>query len=154
MAKVQLVSLVSVLSLTAVWATQSSVEPVIIPRSGPTDGPRSCPASDVHVIEAVTTGIFETIGDSIMRECGGLGWRQVADLDMRDTSQQCPSPWRETSNRGRSCRRSFNTGGCEGVSFPVMGGTYTHVCGRVTGFAESSVDAFLRNQLDGVNVTY
>ena len=142
--------LTSALLLTAVRA-QSSVEPVILP--GPTEGPRACPVGDV--IETTTSGIFENIETQIMIDCGGLGWRQVADLDMEDTAQHCPSPWQETSNLGRSCRPSISTGECEGVTFPVSGGTYTRVCGRVTGLSNGTPDGFFRSSpVDGVTVTY
>ena len=159
MAPVQFV-LFSVLLLTAVRAQPSEPlheAPVIIP--GPVDGSSSCPTSDV--LEATTSSIFESVRAQFLLspDCGGFGWRQVAELDMEVASQQCPSPWIEVSTPARSCASSISTGGCEGVSFPVSGGTYTRVCGRAVGYA---LDAFYPSNsysidgpyLAGVSVTY
>ena len=157
---------ISILLLIAVRAQPSEplrVKPVITP--GSADGSGSCPTSDV--LEATTSNIFEAVRVQflISPDCGGFGWRQVADLDMEVASQQCPSPWIEVSTPARSCASSISTGGCEGVSFPVSGGTYTRVCGRVVGYASETLDAFLdynglgdgnidNPYLDGVSVTY
>ena len=132
--------LISALLLAAVSQASEplSVEPVII--SGPADDTRSCPSSDV--LQATTSSIFEAIRVHVLTGCGGFGWGQVADLDMEVASQQCPSPWIEVSTPARSCASSISTGGCEGVSFPVSGGTYTRVCGRAVGYASRTVDAF------------
>ena len=102
--------------------------------------------------------------------CSGPGWRLVVDLDMTDSSQDCPSPWTETLTPARSCERSTSAAGCEGVSFAVSGGQYTHVCGRAVGYTSrypASPDAFADHifttvisshidtpYLDGVSVTY
>ena len=109
--------------------------PVII--QGPADGSSSCPTSDV--LEATTSSIFESIRARFLLspDCGRFGWRQVADLDMEVASQQCPSSWIEVS-----CASSISTAGCEGVSFPVSGGTYTRVCGKVVGYAIRTPAAF------------
>ena len=93
--------------------------------------------------------------------CGGPGWRLVADLDMTDPSQDCPSPWTETLTPARSCMRSTSPG-CEGVSFLVTGGQYTRVCGQAVGYTSGSPDAFAYHRngsidnpyLDGVSATY
>ena len=38
--------------------------------------------------------------------CGGAGnWRTLANLDMSDPNQQCPSTWRLVSSPGRACGR-------------------------------------------------
>ena len=97
--------------------------------------------------------------------CGGAGWRPVVNLNMADPSQDCPSPWIETLTPVRSCNKSTFAAGCDGVSFTVSGGPYSHVCGRAVGYGRRSPDAFtnftgLRNgnindpYLDGVSVTY
>ena len=154
MAPVQLV-LISSLLLTAVRAQSLGVKPVIIP--GAANGSRAC-LSDVA--EATTSSIFETVQNQLLRDCGGFDWRQVADLNMADTSQQCPSPWQETTRLARSCRPSASNAGCENASFPVSGGMYTRVCGRAVGYADGSPDAFFKDSrptppyLDGVSVTY
>ena len=157
--------LVLALLLTTVRAQSSQllgVEPVIL--SGPEDGPRSCSTS--AVVQSTTSTLFQTIQNQLLRDCGGFGWRQVVDLDMRDASQQCPRLWVEFSNLDtqseRTCSTSIETAGCEGVTFPVPGGTYTSVCGRIIGYAVNTLDGFISAPetningpyLDGVSLTY
>ena len=158
MATVQLI-LISALLLTAVTAQPSRpirVEPVITTR--PAGGPSSCPIS-----ENITSSIFEGIKNQyLMTPCGGFGWRQVVDLDMEVTSQQCPSPWLETlSTPSRSCRFSINSGGCESVFFHVSGATYQRVCGRAVGYTVGTPDAFFNHPAsidavytEGVSITH
>ena len=99
--------------------------------------------------------------------CGGAGWRPVVNLNMADPSQVCPSPWIETLTPVRSCNKSTSAAGCDGVSFKVLGGTYSHVCGRAVGYTSGSPDAFADHSqtevngsdidipyVDGVSVTY
>ena len=174
---------ISVLLLTAVSAQQSDgtppihIDAVVTPRS-PGSPAGACPANDVlqSVLNNITATVqmllatleFPTPAAEEVPACGEGGWRQVADLDMTDSSQQCPSPWVEVSLPAivsRACTSSISTAGCEGVSFPVSGGTYSHVCGRADGYATGDVDAFadlfnLRNDnidnpyLEGVSITH
>ena len=76
--------------------------------------------------------------------CGGEGWRRVAYLDMTDPDTTCPSGW-QLGTRGskKTCDR-FSTGSltCDSVFFPVSGGAYTTVCGRIRAYQYSSTDAF------------
>ena len=127
--------------------------------------PRSCPSADI--LESARSNLSAAIQQSLS-VCGGPGWRPVADLDMADPSQSCPSPWAEKLAPARSCKRSASaatSAGCEGVSFTVSGGTYSNVCGRALGYASVTPDAFAdlfgrRNgsidnpYVDGVSVTY
>ena len=102
-----------------------------------------------------------TPGSPSLSPCGGAGWRRVADLDMADPSQDCPSPWAVSDNPARSCTLSSFLGGCSGVSFTVSGGTYSRVCGRTVGYGRHNPDAFAGSgnddidgsYLDGVSVT-
>ena len=64
--------------------------------------------------------------------CGGSGWRRAVYLNMTDPNNTCPSGWRETGYSKRTCGRA--TDGrltCDTVTFPVNGGEYRHVCGRI-----------------------
>ena len=81
---------------------------------------------------------------------------------MSNSSQQCPSSWREyTSSNIKVCGRANSQfGSCSFTSFPIPGGPYSRVCGRVIGYQVGSPDAF-RNYMrkdsinfDGVNITY
>ena len=92
-------------------------------------------------------------------DCGTGTWTQVINFDMRNASQQCPPPWTETQTPARSC---FTTiGGCQGSTFPIMGLTYSRVCGRATGYAVRTPDGFVNggrgidgDYVDGVSLTY
>ena len=76
--------------------------------------------------------------------CGGTGsWRRVVYLDFTDRNTNCPSGWKLTSHSKRSCGR-VSTGRltCDSVTFPVSGGYYTRVCGRIKGYQSGGPDAF------------
>ena len=76
--------------------------------------------------------------------CGGAGqfWTRIAHLDMSDPSQQCPSSWNLITTPVRGCVSSIAAASCDSAIFPVHGLTYSRVCGRVTGYQQSSTDAF------------
>ena len=77
--------------------------------------------------------------------CGGTGgWRRVVYLDMTDPSTDCPSGWRETGYSKRTCGKS-NSGHytCDSVTFPVSGGTYSQVCGRIKAYQWGFSSGFL-----------
>ena len=67
--------------------------------------------------------------------CGGIGWRRVVYLDMTDSSTTCPSGWQLTGYSKRTCGTvstiSFT---CDSATFPVSGGEYTRVCGRIKAY--------------------
>ena len=87
-------------------------------------------------------------------------WIKVVDLDMFNNSQVCPSPWREESEPARSC----TSASCEmSVTFRAPTTSYSHVCGRVHGYAIGSTDAFKLYRrrpnldsyyVDGVSLTH
>ena len=50
--------------------------------------------------------------------CGGsTGWRRVAYLNMSDSSQRCPSGWREITTPHRVCGRRSSGGDCQGFTY-------------------------------------
>ena len=75
--------------------------------------------------------------------CGGIGWRRVVYLDMTDPNTNCPSGWQLTSYSKRTCGK-VSSGGttCDSVTFPVSGGDYNRVCGRIIAYQNSHIDAF------------
>ena len=101
------------------------------------------------------------------RSCGNItgGWTRVVELDMSNTSQQCPSSWTMTSSPARSCFASTPRT-CPGTVFPNPGLTYSHICGRAIGYCTGTTDAFaeifnFRNSpsidepyVDGISVTH
>ena len=76
--------------------------------------------------------------------CGGTGgWRRVVYLDMTDPSTTCPSGWQLTGHSKRTCgRASTGSRTCDSVTFPVSGGEYSRVCGRIKAYQYGQTDAF------------
>ena len=68
--------------------------------------------------------------------CGGTGsWRRAVYLDMTDPNTNCPSAWQLTGYSKRTCGRvSTSTRTCDSVFFPVSGGPYSQVCGRIRAY--------------------
>ena len=91
---------------------------------------------------------LETIKDCIehlaVYSCGGTGgWRRVVYLDMTDPHTTCPSGWNMTGFSKRSCGRN-STGRltCSSATFPVCGGEYSRVCGRIKAYQWGHTTAF------------
>ena len=75
-------------------------------------------------------------------KCGDTGgWRRVVYLDMTDPNTTCPSGWRLTSHSKRTCGRVSYLN-CDSVTFPVSGGDYTRVCGRIIAYQNAFTWAF------------
>ena len=80
--------------------------------------------------------------------CGGTGgWRQVVNLDMTDNRTECPEGWNMTDYSKRTCGRASRGidpygGSCDSVTYPVCGGEYSHVCGRIKAYHWGYTAAF------------
>ena len=92
--------------------------------------------------------------------CGGHGWRRVVYLDMTDSSTTCPSGWQLTGYSKRTCGRvSAGFYSCDSATFPVSGGEYTRVCGRIKAYQWGWTLAFysyhngLMTTIDGAYVS-
>ena len=92
------------------------------------------------------------------------GWMRVANLDMTDHRQGCPTGFRLTTSPKRGCFRT-TTPGCTPLTFDTYSITYSNVCGRVIGYKHRTLDAFrpyynhrsvtLDGQyVDGVSITH
>ena len=76
-------------------------------------------------------------------ECGDGLWYQVANLNMTDPTQQCPSAWRLYNTNGvRACGRPVTSGPSCPATFHSTGRQYNKVCGRVIGYQFHSPGAF------------
>ena len=86
----------------------------------------------------------EIIFNHIGRECGGTwGWRRAVYLDMTDPNTNCPSGWQPTGYSKTTCGRVNSSSlSCDSVFFPVSGGPYTQVCGRIRAYQWGLPDAF------------
>ena len=90
------------------------------------------------------------------------GWTRVGELDMTNSSQQCPMGFRldnRTTPSLRLCTKNV-TPGCTSLIFDTYNIEYSRVCGMVKGYQEGSPDAFdapSRNldemYVDGVSIT-
>ena len=115
--------------------------------SGGANSCGSCPLSDV--IESARRNLDESArlssqafeAGEVLPNCGIGKWIQVALLDMSNASHFCPPPWMETPVSLRSCFTSAPTT-CPGTFFSTSGLTYSHVCGRATGYSIGETNAF------------
>ena len=140
-------------------------------RTGPGHQVDSCPSaaeqenSQLLQFRSIISSILD--GLVIVPQCGGGLWYQVAYLNMNDSTQWCPSNWKQISAPVRACGRPTSTGaGCSGEYFSTRDLQYSKVCGRAIGYQEGSADSYMRfgsqNQqptidepyVDGVSVTH
>ena len=78
------------------------------------------------------------------RSCGNItgGWVRVAELDMTNSSHQCPSGLTQHNDSNiRTCRRMESSGGCSSVMIDISY-SYSRVCGRVIAYQVGTTDAF------------
>ena len=101
------------------------------------------------------------------RSCGGVtgGWTRVAELNMTESSQQCPSGLRlRTDSNIRTCGITSSPG-CSSVNFAARSIQYSKVCGKIQSYQAGSPDAFGNtgrgpnptiegNYVDGVSLTH
>ena len=91
---------------------------------------------------------LETIKDCIESQpvysCGGTGgWRRAVYLDMTDPHTTCPSGWNMTRYSKRTCgRNSTAVRTCSSATFPVSGGEYNRICGRMKAYQWGGTLAF------------
>ena len=128
--------------------------------------------SSISQLDEVVTNRLDSILDRLefpelytpQPQCGDGFWKQVAYIDLSNSSHQCPSVWQEypqSATPPRYCALpQGNPAGCEQTSFPVNT-RYDKVCGRVTGRSIHSTDSFdgrghrtNENYVDGVSITY
>ena len=70
---------------------------------------------------------------------------RVAELDMTNSSHQCPSGLMQRIYSGKcTCVRIETAGGCSSANnFITPGVKYSNVCGRVIGYQYGSTNAFI-----------
>ena len=117
----------------------------------------SCPSTQ-EAVDQVSADL-DTIIDSLLPQlqaslspspCEGLGWTQVANLNMANPSDSCPQGWVNDTipnNNKRLCQRPSGSE-CASVFFPTQGLQYSQVCGRVKAYQYGSTDAFQKYTLN------
>ena len=94
------------------------------------------------------------------RSCGGVtgGWMRVAELDMTNSSHQCPSGLRQrTDSNLRTCVRDSDSRGCSSVTFSNDTLEYSRVCGKIIAYQVGTTDAFVATGHDSnpsINTSY
>ena len=100
--------------------------------------------------------------------CGGVtgGWARVVDVDFNDSSNVCPSGFREDIDADiRTCITNSTSGGCYSIDFSTSDITYSSVCGKVIAYQLGTPEAFSRfivisslgissQYLDGISLTH
>ena len=131
----------TVLLLVIRSATTATIDPVSVSGNGEIG---TCLAQEERdaAIQRVRSSVHAIV---VGHNCGPGQWHRVAHLNMSDSSQQCPSAWREYNNITsgvRGCRRpESSSGSCHATLYPTSG-QYSRVCGRVIGYQIGTTDAF------------
>jgi hypothetical protein len=95
------------------------------------------------------------------RVCGNVtgGWMRVAELDMTNSSHQCPGGF-------RTCVQNMTSLGCSSITFSTHSIPYSSVCGKVIGYQVGSTNAFANSDnqrgnksidipyVDGISLTH
>ena len=132
---------------------------------------KSCPVT--NEAERLGTDLNDILNQlTIVPQCGDGFWYRAAYLNMNDSSQNCPDPWRNITDPVRACGR---TDGAESLClshfFPINSLQYSKICGRANGFQKGSTDAFANfsnapvrvdstiattddNYVDGLSITH
>ena len=102
-----------------------------------------------HQLEKIKYDITHMRTNQESYTCGGTGgWRRVVYLDMINPSTTCPSGWNMTGYSKRTCGRA--TDGiniCDSATFPVRGGEYTRICGRIRAYQWGRPEAFVLSHI-------
>ena len=124
----------------------------------------SCPSGYYLIGSASVVSVYYC---DMTLSCGGVtgGWMRVAELNMTDTSQQCPGGLVERSEIGlRQCQAEGSRN--LSVNYSISNIGYSSVCGRITAYQVGSTNAFRKcyeNQdtstidsayVDGVSLTH
>ena len=107
--------------------------------------PPSCPSGYYFHKTRASTGSVVSVYCDMTLSCGNItgGWMRVAELNMTDTSQQCPSGLVERTEAGiRGCELTINTNGCSSTTYSTQKFDYTKVCGRITACQVGTTNAF------------
>ena len=123
--------------------TSHTIPPVIVESCG-CEG--SCPSVEEQqtAIQVIKMEVRSILSVQVIPQCGDGLWHRTGYLNMSDTTQQCPQPWREYSiNETRACGRPANSnGGCLATFYPTHS-QYRRVCGRIIGYQVGSPTAFI-----------
>ena len=151
---------------TSIESIDSSLGSVNFPVPSCTVLPPSSPSGYYWVM--ASNGFVVQVYCDMTRSCGGVtgGWMRVAELDMTNSNQHCPSGLRQ--------RTDFNIRTCEIASGAICSSAifnlqslvmYSKVCGMIRAYQVGSTDSFgftgrprnptiEQNYVDGVSLTH
>ena len=115
-----------------------------------------------------STGSAVRVYCDMTLSCGGVtgGWMRVVDVDFNDSSNVCPSGFREDIDSDiRTCVKGDDAGGCTSIEYSASDVTYSRVCGKVIAYQFGTTEAFSRlivissltvdsQYLDGISLTH
>ena len=144
---------------TALFAGQLSIYPAV-----------SCAAllpsspSGYYWVRA-SNGSAVSVYCNMTLSCGGVtgGWMRVAELDMTNSSHQCPSGLMERNDSAniRTCVRDREPAGCSSVELSTANNQYSKVCGRITAYQvgrpnqfRSAMEVIDSHYVDGISLTH
>lgn len=125
-----------------------SAEPERIPLKTNVTNARDCQLDTKYTKDKIEVIIREKINPMLNNQfgpvcgCGGIGWTKLADLDLSDSSQSCPtSNWRLVNTGSvRGCGKT-EPERCKSAIFSSNGITYSQVCGQINAIQFGSPDA-------------
>ena len=93
-----------------------------------------CSHSGYYWIQNTKSGYASQVYcDMTRRYCNSIGGcMSVANLDMTDTNQHCPSGFRLITSPKRTCGTPGSR--CVSTTFPLNGVKYSRVCGKIIGY--------------------
>ena len=136
-----------------------------IPAASCADLPPSSPSGYYWV--RASNGSAVRVYCDMTRSCGGVtgGWMRVAELDMTNSSHQCPSGLTLRTESDSNIRACVTASTADCVSIPIdIPYSYSRVCGRVIAYQVGATNAFnhqgsssatINNTyVDGVSLTH
>lgn len=90
-----------------------------------------------------TCETFQAYCDFDLNLEGTKGWLRVADLDMTDYTQACPSHFKFITSPKRVCGKELRPG-CDFTTFKTHNIRYQKVAGKVLGYGSGTTDGFTR----------
>ena len=103
---------------------------------------------------------------NMILSCGGVtgGWMRIVELDMTNSSHQCPNALMERNDDSpniRTCVRNEAPAGCSSVELSTANIQYSRVCGRIKAYQvgrpnqfRSDMEVIDSHYVDGVSLTH
>ena len=105
-----------------------------------------------------SNGSIITVYCDMTRSCGGItgGWMRVVELDMGNTTTQCPGDLELRTTPLRTCGTTDFSGEatCSSDKFSVDGVPYSRVCGRIRAYQVGTPEAFTTNNPNNIDANY